>query len=140
MRPVVLTRRALNRALLERQMLLERRAARPLEAIEHLVGMQAQAPLAPYVGLWSRLTGFHLEGLGPLLTDRRAVRGPMLRATLHLVSARDYLRLRPALQRVLERGLAASPFDIGDLPADALMEAAAEVLAGRSLTRKQLGV
>ena len=54
----MLDRRALNRATLARQLLLERTSMTAADAIEHLVGMQAQAPQAPYVGLWTRLTGF----------------------------------------------------------------------------------
>jgi hypothetical protein len=103
--PDTLTRRALNRALLDRQLLLRRADTTVLETVEHLVGLQAQAPFPPYYGLWSRLGGFCPGDLSELLLDRKVVRVGLMRGTIHLVSADDCLVLRPALQDVLERGL-----------------------------------
>ena len=77
-----------------------------LQAIEHLVGMQAQVPLNPYVGLWSRLERFDPDELGQLLLDRKAVRIVCMRGTLHLVTADDCLVLRRLAQPVLDRELA----------------------------------
>ncbi|MCS7461280.1 winged helix DNA-binding domain-containing protein [Paenibacillus doosanensis] len=101
----VLSNRELNRALLARQMLLSRVKLPVLEAIEKLAGMQAQSPNAPYFGLWSRIEAFRHEELSELLRDRQVVRMALMRSTLHLVSARDALRLRPLLQPVMNRSL-----------------------------------
>jgi hypothetical protein len=101
----VLSRRALNRALLERQMLL-RRVQRPaVDTIEHLVGLQSQVPNSPYVSLWTRLEGFQPDKLSQLISDRQVVRIALMRSTIHSVSARDCLALRPLIQPVLDRGL-----------------------------------
>jgi hypothetical protein len=102
----VLDRRALNRALLARQLLLERQPWSASAALEHLVGMQAQAPDPPYIGLWTRLAGFAAEELAGLVRERAAVRLVLMRGTLHLVTADDCLALRPVLQSALDRQLA----------------------------------
>ncbi len=109
----VLSRRALNRALLGRQMLLRRaplpagpdRAGRVIETVEHLAGLQAQAPFPPYYGLWSRLDGFLPDDLAGLLLSRAVVRIALMRGTIHLVSSRDCMMLRPLTQPVLDRAL-----------------------------------
>jgi Winged helix DNA-binding domain len=105
----VLSRRALNRATLARQLLLRRSGMAPLEAIEHLVGLQAQEPRDPYTALWSRLDGFSPSTLSELLESRQVVRLPVMRATVHLVTADDCLHLRPAMQPVLDAELARHP-------------------------------
>ena len=103
--PEILGRRALNRALLDRQLLLRRSRSTPLATIEHLVGMQAQVPTSPYIGLWSRVAGFRLDDLASLVARRRVVRIALMRSTIHMVTARDCLWLRPLVQTALDRGL-----------------------------------
>ena len=102
----VLSKRALNRALLERQFLLRRSGRGALETIEHLVGLQAQVPNSPYLAIWSRLKNFRLDDLTTLITARRVVRLALMRSTIHMVSARDCLVLRPLVQPVQDRGMA----------------------------------
>jgi hypothetical protein len=97
----ILTRKALNRALLARQHLLQREKRSPLEVIEHLVGLQAQQARPPFVGLWSRIEGFRRRELLELIEQRAVVRASLMRCTLHLMSRADYQLFRPALQPAL---------------------------------------
>lgn len=101
----VLGTRVLNRTLLERQMLLERRKLGVTAAIEHLVGMQAQSPASPYYALWSRLEEFRPEQLGRLFDERRVVRLALMRSTIHLVTSRDAMAMRPVVQPAIDRCL-----------------------------------
>jgi len=102
----VLSRRALGRATLARQLLLERSSLAPVDAIEHLVGLQAQNPLDPYLALWSRLDGFDPAEVGELIEQRRLVRIVVMRGTIHLVTDDDALALRPLMQPVLDAEIA----------------------------------
>lgn len=95
--------RALNRALLERQFLLARVSRPALDVVAHLVGMQAQEPADPYVGLWTRLAGFDPGALAAAVASGAAVRLALQRSTIHLVTAADAVALRTVLQPVLER-------------------------------------
>ena len=93
----VLTQRELNRATLARQLLLERKRLAPAALIERLVGLQAQWPAAPYVGIWTRTTAFRRDALERELTRGSVLKAPVMRLTLHLVTRRDYALLRAAL-------------------------------------------
>jgi hypothetical protein len=128
----MLGQRALNRALLARQMLLERADRTVPDAVRALYGLQAQAPWSPYTALWSRVAGFDPHELGAMLTDRRAVRIVIMRGTVHLLMAEDALALRPLHADYLSRTLATSSGQSGivglDLPAVAA--------AGRALVEE----
>jgi Winged helix DNA-binding domain len=137
----VLTTHALNRALLARQLLLERATDPVAQTIERLVGMQAQVPGDPYVALWSRLADFQPAELEALITERKAVRGPIMRTTLHLTSARDFLALRPVMQPVLERGFyTGSPFgrQLDGIDIDAVLAYGRELIEERPRTTAEL--
>ena len=76
--------RALNRATLARQLLLDRADLPVLDAVAHLCGLQAQEPQEPFVGLWSRLRAFDPAALSDLLIGRQVVRTHLMRRTVHL--------------------------------------------------------
>ncbi|MGB3307718.1 MAG: winged helix DNA-binding domain-containing protein [Thermomicrobiales bacterium] len=98
-----LSLRALNRATLARQSLLERSDASAFDMVRHLSGMQAQAPFPPYFGLWSRLENFAPDDLSRLILDRSLVRITLMRGTVHLATAADAQLLRPLIQPTLNR-------------------------------------
>lgn len=97
----ILRLRELNRATLARQLLLERQSLTVPEAIERLVGLQAQLASAPYVGLWTRLADFRRESLAELIENRKIVKATFIRGTLHLLTAEDYVRFRTTLHPLL---------------------------------------
>lgn len=137
----VLTLRQLNRATLARQLLLERAAMSALDAIRHLVGLQAQEPPDPFIGLWSRLAGFSTDDLDRLLLDRAVVRLTVQRGTMHAVTAEDCLVLRPLAQPVLTQQMYThqdyrGAFEGVDL--DAVLAYARELLAESPRSTKQL--
>ncbi|MEC4017329.1 winged helix DNA-binding domain-containing protein [Streptomyces sp. H27-D2] len=132
--------RTLNRTLLERQWLVSRSSRTALDAVEHLVAVQGQDPDAPYVGLWTRLADFRHDDLAALLHDRSVVRGAVVRTTQHLLAADDFRWLRPLVQPMLDR----SPRqgfgkEIAGLDLAELATVAREEMAGRTLTRPELG-
>ena len=137
-----LSPRALNRATLARQLLLDRAGLTAGEAVRHLAGLQAQAPLAPYVGLWTRLAGFRHQELRDLLTERAVVRAHLMRNTVHLVDAADYLCFRPLYQPLMERDLAGhfgrNLAQRGGVDLAELADAAAALLGQTALTRAEL--
>jgi Winged helix DNA-binding domain len=93
----VLTLRELNRATLARQVLLERKRLSPRAVIERLVGMQAQWPPAPYVGIWTRTPSFRRQALERELASGKVIKATFIRQTLHLVTPRDYGLVRAAM-------------------------------------------
>ncbi|MBB0245482.1 winged helix DNA-binding domain-containing protein [Streptomyces alkaliphilus] len=126
----VLDTRALNRATLARQLLLDRSDLPPLDAVAHLGGMQAQEPQEPFLGLWSRLRAFDPGVLSDLLTRRRVVRTHLMRRTVHLVTAEDVLARRSRHDAMLrQRARAAYRRELEDVDLDELAAAGREVMA-----------
>ena len=143
----VLSRRAVNRALLARQHLLARqpvpaadRAGAVLAMVRHLGGLQAQAPFPPYYGLLARLDGFRPEDLAGLLESRDVVRIVLMRSTIHLVTAEDALAWRPLVQPVQDQGLASNwGKQLAGADLDQVAAAGRELTTGQPLTFAELG-
>src|SRR4029450_5043309 len=153
--PRVLTKRSLNRALLERQLLLRRRRVPALEAVERLpaapragagageglAALGSRVPRDPYVALWSRVEPFRAETLSDALEERRAVRMTLLRGTLHLVTARDAIGLRALVQPAIEGVIyGSSPLRtaVGSVDMDELFTSLRAWLEERPRTRAEL--
>jgi hypothetical protein len=140
-RPPVLSDRVLNRTMLARQQLLARGSGSVPELIDRLVGMQAQAPLAAYVALWSRLEDFAADELSELISSRAYVRGHAMRSTIHLVSAEDFPTLRALSDAAVALNLSSQASWARAIPnADrpALAADLRETLAGGPLARAAL--
>jgi hypothetical protein len=136
----VLTPRQLNRALLARQLLLERSPLSIPDALDQVGGLQTQYAPSGYVGLWSRLAGFERHALTRALEDRSVVQATLLRSTIHMVSAREFWRYSLGVRQArrdwwirASRGAATAR----DFEADA--QPLREALAGGAKTVKELG-
>jgi hypothetical protein len=136
---VILTQRRLNRALLARQLLLERSRMPIGRALQQVAGLQAQYAPSPYIRLWSMLERFELADLTRALEQRRAVQGTLMRSTIHVVSPRDYWRFAAAIGPSREQwwigthGREHRRADIGRVGRQLRRE-----LAGRTWHRKEL--
>ncbi|WP_432943286.1 winged helix DNA-binding domain-containing protein [Kribbella sp. CA-253562] len=136
----VLDRRALNRATLARQLLLDRHRIPVVDAVHALAGLNAQSAKDPYIGLWARLTDFHPDELADLLHSKQVVRSCLMRYTQHLVTADDFQVFRPVLGPILARvqrsgwGKRTEGVDL-----DELVDLGTAALRGRTLTRPELG-
>lgn len=135
-----LTNRELNRALLERQVLLRRVRMAVPATIEHLVGMQAQIPEAPYVGLWSRLEGFIPTELGELVEQHKAVRIHVMRSTIHLLTADDCVAMKPLFQAMNSTVFRSTPFgkNLAGIDLDDVLAAGRAALDQGPKSRAQL--
>lgn len=139
MTPDVLSLRALNRALLARQHLLERTDASVPDVVEHLVGLQAQEPRDPYIALWNRIRDFEPGHLEKLIEAGQLVRLTLMRGTIHLVTADDAVALRPLLQPVLERILLSRRRGYAGADLAAVADAGHSILATEPMTYAELG-
>ncbi|MFF8916395.1 winged helix DNA-binding domain-containing protein [Streptomyces sp. NPDC015032] len=136
--PVVLSPRALGRATLERQLLLRRTSMSAKDAVEHLVGLQAQNTKPPYYQLFARLDGFTPAGLAELMESREVVRIVTLRSTIHLHTAADALTLRPLVQAARDRELRTFRKGLAGVDQDRLGTLARELVEERPRTPKEI--
>ncbi|OAH09375.1 winged helix DNA-binding domain-containing protein [Streptomyces jeddahensis] len=134
----VLGTRALNRATLDRQLLLRRTALPADAAVEHLVGLQAQNVKPPYFALAARLDGFDPEELSALMASRDVVRIVTMRSTIHTHTADDCLTLRPLVQAARDRELNAFRKGLAGVNLERLAELSRELVEAEPRTVKQL--
>jgi hypothetical protein len=123
---VILTQRQLNRAVLARQGLLERRALDLPDALDAMGGLQAQYAPSMYIGLWSRVQDFQRDALTRALHERTVIQATLMRFTIHLVSAADYWPLTVATREARRAWWLRVAKDEDVAPAAAKLEAALE--------------
>ncbi|MCA9833099.1 MAG: AlkZ family DNA glycosylase [Thermomicrobiales bacterium] len=141
MPPRVVTLRELNHTHLHRQHLLARSSMSVGDMLSSLVGLQAQEVKDPYLALWSRLEHFTHDDLGNMLVDRAAVRGTLMRGTVHLVTAEDYPFLFQSTYSLHLRGIN-STASAHWMPREhhaAITAKSHELLSDQSLTSLQIG-
>ncbi|MFH9395472.1 winged helix DNA-binding domain-containing protein [Streptomyces sp. NPDC017556] len=136
--PTVLSARALNRATLDRQLLLHRSPMSAKDAVAHLLGLQAQNTKPPYFQLYARLADFDPEELSALMASREVVRIVTLRSTLHTHTADDALTLRPLVQAARERELRTFRRGLEGVDLDRLAAVAEELVVERPRPVKEL--
>lgn len=134
----VLGVRALGRATLARQLLLDRSPLPALEAVRHLLGLQAQNVRPPYYALAARLDAFAPEELSALMADRAVVRIVTLRSTIHTHTAEDCLTLRPLVQPARDRELGAFRAGLAGVDLERLAARARELVEAEPRTMAQL--
>jgi hypothetical protein len=134
-----LTERELNRALLVRQMLVERVNLPLAKAVERMGGVQSQYAPSSYIGLWTRLTGFERPQLTRALERRTVVQGTLMRGTIHIVSARDYWPLAAGIRADSRKWwLGATRRQIPEREVAAVARRVRELLADGPRRRKEL--
>ena len=138
---VVLTLRDLNRTLLQRQHLLVRTEMPALQLVEHLIGLQAQENLPPYLSLAARIEGFDPLELSDAIEHKAAVRFLTLRGTIHVLLPHDALSLRPWVQRALDQQSSSNQMSrpAKGVPVDELVTETRRILEAGPLPVKQLG-
>ncbi|WP_030241053.1 MULTISPECIES: winged helix DNA-binding domain-containing protein [unclassified Streptomyces] len=130
--------RALNRATLDRQLLLRLARVSAAAAVGHLAGLQAQNVKPPYYALAARLDGFAPEALSRLMADREVVRIVTMRSTLHTHTAQDCLTLRPLTQPAMERELSNFRKGLAGVDLDRLSRLARDLVEAEPRTMRQL--
>jgi hypothetical protein len=135
-----LSARELNRATLDRQLLLRRHRMDAADAVELVFGIQTQVPSNHFTALWTRLEGFDPEDFSTRFENREFVRMSLQRSTIHTVTARDAVGLRPLLQPVQDKGLqSAYGKELAGIDLDELAEAAREMAEESPRTFDELG-
>jgi hypothetical protein len=135
----VLTTRELNRALLARQLLLERVSLPIPRVLERIGGIQNQYAPNGYIRLWSSVEGFERDDLTRALGRRSVIQGTLMRETIHLVSRRDYPLFAAGIRRSGQEWRLRVDKRADDREVAAAARKLARHLRGRTISRKELG-